>query len=161
MSRLQGYDATRNFFKDLEKRAATGGRAVAEAAAETIYEESQKLVPVSDPQGPRSRDYSLGTGREVPSGYLKAGGGWEVYETSSGLVKARVYYAASYAVYVHEVFAGHAVGQWKYLEQAVKNVSPRLQEIAANVWKSTTYGAYTYGRAFVPPGSKGRAGGGE
>lgn len=154
MSRLLGYDATLNLFKTLAKNAEEGGQRVALAMAKDVYDRSQELVPVSDPNGPRSVDYSSGAGREVPSGWLKDGAGYEVYETKSGLVKARVYYAASYAAYVHEVFANHSVGRWKFLEAAVKELAPKLTETAANEWKSTTYGAYTFGRTFVPVGSE-------
>lgn len=72
-------------------------------AAENIRRDAQLLTPVA-------------TGNLKGSAYVNA------YNTPRG-PGAEIGFTASYAVFVHEVKASHKVGQWKFLETAMKKLA--------------------------------------
>ena len=64
----------------------------------------------------------------VKTSNLKGSAGTEVYDTAKGL-GAVIYYTAYYAVYVHEIDKNYRVGQWKFLETALKEKSREIVSI--------------------------------
>lgn len=155
MSRLIGFDATFTLFRNLQEKAPVAAHNVVRDMTEKIYNKSQELVPVSNPQheGWRPSVERNPSPREVDPGYLKEGGNFTV-TVENGVATGRVFYSASYAVWVHERFANHdAPTQWKYLETAVVQLAPDLPDIAARAWRAE-YGAFTFGNRYVPPGEE-------
>jgi len=55
----------------------------------------------------------------VKTGNLRSSAGSYAYDTSKG-PGAVIYYTAFYAVFVHEIDKNYTVGQWKFLETAMK-----------------------------------------
>lgn len=78
-------------------------------AALVIQKRSQELTPVK-------------------YGNLKASAGSYAYNTSKG-PGAVIYYTASYAVFVHEIDKNYTVGQWKFLETAIKEKKAAVLDI--------------------------------
>jgi len=64
----------------------------------------------------------------VDTGNLKASAYTEAYNTVEG-AGAVIGYTAYYAVYVHEIDKSYRVGQWKFLETALKEKSQEIVEI--------------------------------
>lgn len=64
----------------------------------------------------------------VDTGNLKASAYTEVYNTVEG-AGAVIGYMAGYAPYVHEINKNYTVGQWKFLETALKEKSREILEI--------------------------------
>jgi len=162
---LEGFDATIAMFK---KYAAVADEAADDAMrgfVEKIFQRSQELVPVRDPNlyGPR----------DIPGGSLKVSGtatkvGTGVYNISYGTFtfggevvmhgEGTVYRSAWYAVYVHEnPDFHHPHGEYKYLEKAVQQVYPEmvagmgrafmdgLSKVGGSIFH-TEYGAFGGGR---------------
>lgn len=64
----------------------------------------------------------------VHTGHLKASAYTEVFDTSQGPA-AEIGYMAGYAIYVHEIDKNYRVGQWKFLETALKEKAQKILEI--------------------------------
>jgi len=64
----------------------------------------------------------------VDTGNLKASAYTEVYDSWEG-PGAEIGYMAGYAPYVHEIDKNYRVGQWKFLETALKEKSQEILEI--------------------------------
>jgi hypothetical protein len=52
-----------------------------------------------------------------------------VRKNEKGTLTVDVYYTADYALHVHEIDKNYRVGQWKYLETALKNLSKSVLRI--------------------------------
>lgn len=59
---------------------------------------------------------------------LRSSAGSYAYDTPKG-PGAVIYYTASYAVFVHEIDKNYTVGQWKFLETAMKEKSREVLKI--------------------------------
>jgi len=64
----------------------------------------------------------------VDTGNLRASAYSEVFDTVKGPA-AEIGYMAGYAVYVHEINKNYTVGQWKFLETALKEKQHEIVEI--------------------------------
>lgn len=64
----------------------------------------------------------------VDTGHLKASAYTEAFDTARG-PGAEIGFMASYAPYVHEIDKGYTVGQWKFLETALKEKHREILEI--------------------------------
>lgn len=64
----------------------------------------------------------------VATGHLRASTYTETYNTSEGY-GAEIGYMAGYAPYVHEINKNYTIGQWKFLETALKEKSREILEI--------------------------------
>lgn len=129
-ARLTGIEETVRFFRAYGTQVPNFARFALKKAAEAIFEESQKLVPVRQKGEPPI---------DIDPGSLKASG--KVVEGSKE--ENSVYYSvtygapygaqriAKYAIFVHEMPYRHIVGQWKYLTTAVDIVAPRIHDIIA------------------------------
>jgi len=84
-------------------------RAGMREAALVVRKRSQELTPVK-------------------TGNLKGSAGTQVYDTPKG-PGAVIYYTAAYAPYVHEINRNYRVGQWKFLETALKQKAREILEI--------------------------------
>lgn len=108
-SRMTGLDKVlRNLNREIRgirNRSRTG---LWEAAL-VIQAESQRRTPVK-------------------TGHLKGSADSRVYDTAKG-PGAVIYYMAFYAVYVHEIDKSYTVGQWKFLETALKEKRHEILEI--------------------------------
>jgi hypothetical protein len=159
---LHGFDATISAFKNWQKGYL--GPLVHDIMrnyCEYVYLRSQQLVPVSDPNGPRSFDEV--TGRFEESGHLKRSGGFTVNTAQDGTtMRGRVYYGTSYATWVHEIEKEHEVGQWKYLERASKEFMTEIYTVAAPAFTQRSslawlvglraeFGAFGPNQEFVAP----------
>lgn len=79
----------------------------------------------------------------VKTGFLQGSGTTEPAELDGTKVTKRIGFNASYAAAVHEVppdRAHHEVGQWKYLETAVRNDAPKFAPFVAAQVKGATGG---------------------
>ena len=89
----------------IQNRARAGLR----EAALVVRKRSQELTPVD-------------------TGHLKASAYTEAYNMPEGPA-AEIGYTAGYAVFVHEIEKHHNVGQWKFLETALKQKRQEILEI--------------------------------
>jgi len=64
----------------------------------------------------------------VATGHLRASAYTEVYNTPGGY-GAEIGYMANYAPYVHEINKNYTIGQWKFLETALKEKNREILEI--------------------------------
>ena len=64
----------------------------------------------------------------VDIGNLKGSAFTDPYETSKG-PGVIIGYTASYAPYVHEIDANYRVGQWKFLEMALRMLKKKILEV--------------------------------
>lgn len=84
-------------------------RAGMREAALVVRKRSQELTPVD-------------------TGHLKASAYTESFDSPKG-PGAEIGYMAAYAVFVHEIDKNYTVGQWKFLETALKEKAKEILEI--------------------------------
>lgn len=113
-SDLKGVEAAVNVLHNTEEMAIRWLKHATHRLANTIFERSQVLVPVSDE----------GSYGQAP-GYLKESGDVKVVQDAGETFEIIVGYGLKhrvfYAVYVHERAASHKFPtQWKYVERAVQ-----------------------------------------
>jgi len=97
---MSGLDKVlRNLNREVQKIKGRSRSGLWQAAL-TIQRRSQELTPVK-------------------YGHLRSSAGSYAYDTPKG-PGAVIYYTAFYAVFVHEIDKAYTVGQWKFLETAMK-----------------------------------------
>ena len=108
-NRISGMDTVlRNLNREVQKIKGRTVGGMREAAL-IVRRRAQQLTPID-------------------TGHLRENVWTDAWNTPKGPV-AGIHFGAAYAVVVHEVQASHQVGQWKFLEAALKEKTPEILRV--------------------------------